>query len=298
MEERAPPSRRHTLPRAFRALLTLRILNVIALATSLAALTGTAFGRACREADQAVVCALTTFVFGLAWAIALRLRRKITIGITHRLRVGWIASAPLAAANASTAFAIMMSYLEKGEDHLSFLEGLLVGTVIGPFVWVPCLFVVLLLYGVPIAKSQSLAEKGLAGEERGERIIGLVSAVIALVAFVALSSDDELLWRRNSDLHRVLRPLITCLSAVGGLSGLAAAMLATYRGEVRCDFVRDVEAGAVQGFRVDTTSEGKVLTRVTSQGGGYRAATFDEEVYDLDDGTDASVRRERSVIEP
>lgn len=287
MSSTPPPSKRtHRLPATFRSLGTLRVLNVLALATSLAAATGSVFGRVFGSHDQSAITAtaLSTFVFGLAWAIAMRARKRL--GKT-KVRVGWLASIPLAAMNGGTACALLMVVEDgSGAGADQFVRGFLLGATFGAIMWVPGLLAVLGLYGVPIATSQSLAEKGLAGEERGERIVGVVSAVIAAVALAILPGSTTDLYQQST-FGALGRALVMTFAGLGGLSGVVAAVLATYRDRVRKGFVREVEAGAVQGFRVDTTNEGKVLVRVTSQGGGYRAATFDEQVYGLDEGGDA-----------
>ena len=61
-------------------------------------------------------------------------------------------------------------------------------------------------------------------------------------------------------------------------------MLALLRDARRRMFVADVHAGKVAGFRVDESSAGRVLVRITELGEGYRVSNFTEELCELDEG--------------
>src|SRR5207248_2295527 len=115
-----------------------------------------------------------------------------------------------------------------------------------------------------------LAARGLTGTDRGEVIVGLASAGLALLAFVGS------------------RPSIESILALVAIAfGLAATILATLRERARRAFVRSVEAGAVASFRVEPSAEGKVLVRVTTTGMAYRVSDFVEEIAHL--GADGEV---------
>lgn len=271
---------RYRLPATFRSLNTLRVLNVLAVAGSLAAMTGSVFAHVFGSANGASMAASTisTFIVGLVWAVVMRMRRTLPNTPT---RLGWVLSVPLAALNGALACGLL-----AGAGHADrFVSAFLLGGSVGAIFWVPGLLVVLTVFGIPIARSQKLAANGLAGEERGEFIVGLVSVAIALIAFIIVPPADQL--SMTEELSFAARPLVLGGVALGGLGGLVAALLAAYREHVRRAFVREVEAGAVEGFRVDATTDGKVLVRVTTQGGGYRAASFEEQVYGLDEAGDA-----------
>src|SRR5262249_2877163 len=153
-----------------------------------------------------------------------------------------------------------------------FLVGAIMGATIGAIFWVPALIATLLCFGVPIAWAQRLAKKGLAGEERGEWIVGLVCAVIGVVAALIslrMRADDAFASVAGVGMPRAFAPL-------GGLAGAAATGLALAREARRRRFVAEAEAGKIAGYRVDPTEEGKVLVRVVSQGKGYRVADFEE----------------------
>ena len=61
--------------------------------------------------------------------------------------------------------------------------------------------------------------------------------------------------------------------------------------------MREVEKGAVAGYRVDAAPEGKVLVRVKSMGEGYRVANFEEEIYTLDEAGEARRAMSATVTE-
>jgi hypothetical protein len=132
----------------------------------------------------------------------------------------------------------------------------------------------MICFGLPIASAQNHARKGLAGEERGERIVGVACLVMGLLAaalaWTSLPVNEEGMW------------LPRLLAVLGALGGGTAAVLARAREGRRRKFVARAEAGEVPGYRIEATEEGKVLIRVVSQGEGYRVADFEEEVFELD----------------
>lgn len=270
------------VPAPFRKLGVLRTLNVAAVGLSLAAATGTVLGRTFfRDGDLAIYCAATTLVVGCLWAALLRSER--TVGKTS-VRVGYALSPIFAAGNAALAAAI-------GFRHPA---GLVAGALFGAILWVPALVATLLCFGLPIAHAQRLAKRGLAGEERGEAIVGSVCVLVSAVAtWLAL---DPLRWRASEGS---LRPhAMLALSALGLATGAAAVMLALGREVRRRRFVQDAEQGRAPGFRVDPSVEGKVLVRVTSQGEGYRVVDLEEELFELDAEGQATRPRQRAAVAP
>lgn len=267
--------------RTFRSLGTLRVLNVIAVGASLAGGTGAvlaAMGGMSNGDIFALASALSTLLFGMAWAALLRVRRRVG---TSSLRWGWLASIPLAIANAATACGMLM-VSEGGSILTKFLTGAVLGATFGAIIWIPGLIATLVAFGLPILWAERRAAKGLAGEEQGEIAIGVVSSVIAIGALLLLAGALT--------LHPTFGAGIIALFAVAGLvTGALASIFAVHRESVRRNFVREVEAGSVQGFRVDPTPEGKVLIRVTSMGSGYRVANFEEHLAVLDE--DGETRR-------
>ncbi|MBX3210975.1 MAG: hypothetical protein KF850_02990 [Labilithrix sp.] len=287
----------------FQSLATLRILNILAVAASLAGATGVVlgrvFGRWYQRTDafaekaevvdefvfsrfsgtNALLTAATTFAFGLCWALLLRSRATTQDG----RRRGWLQAIPLALANSATAYGLVRA-LEHGPGGV--VVGALIGATLGAICWIPALIATLVCFGLPIAWSQRLAKKGLAGEERGEIIVGVVSALVALVAIaliVPVRASNATLPPKEQLLEWSGYLVVLGLSLIGAATGAGAAMFAYRREKARRVFVREVEAGAVEGFRIDASDEGKVLIRITSMGQGYRVANFEEPIVGLDE---------------
>ncbi len=294
-----PLAPRASLPRAFRSLGALKAINVLAMAVSLAAATSVAFsshvlpdGIRKGVGVAAFSTGVPTLVLGIVWAMLLRSRR--TWG---GARIGWLLSIPLAAMNAGFACGLVFAF-DVTERHLErMLEGFVVGSTIGAFAWIPALVATLMFFGAPVARAQMLADKGLAGEERGERIIGIASSILAALAFTALhtwgtpeSRFWNYAWAESAGMS-----LLTIVPVVGMVLGALGATLAHARMLRRRRFVADVERGEVPGFRVVDAQEGKALVRVTTFGSTYRVADFEEEVYALDEADDDHPAKARLI---
>jgi hypothetical protein len=269
------------IPPAFQTPRALKVLNIGAVGFALASVvaplletfpSGTGL--------MGIVGGVPTLLIGMLWAWLLR--QPQTVG-TSSIRRGWVASIPLAILNAAlTAGLLVMS--ESSPDGLGkFVMGLLVGATFGAIIWIPALLATLLCFGVPIARAQQLAKKGLAGEERGEWIVGLTCLVISLVGLVISSENlshgntisDAALW-----IPRVF-------GLLGVLASVSSTVLARARAARRRTFVAEAEAGNIKGYRVDVTDEGKVLVQIAAQGKGYRVADFEKEVFELDEEGEA-----------
>lgn len=275
------------VPPPFQTLRALRTLNIAAVACAMASLTAVAFsylmGPLGHESGPGEVVALvtgaSTALLGALWAWVLRSPK--TVG-PRKLRWGWVLSLPLAILNEALACGLLLAYEAAYNGSQSVLDGFLTGAAVGAFmgviVWLPALAAVLVCFGMPIAHAQRLAQKGLAGEEDGERVVGSYCAALSLAA-CALNLQP---LSRPTPVE-VVGSWFTALLAVSGvLAGGAAVVLATRRERRRRGFVAGVEAGEVPGYRVDATDEGKVLVRVT-RGESYRVADFEEQVFELDE---------------
>lgn len=270
------------IPESFRSKSTLQTLSQLSVGTSLAAATALSLthllhGMGGARATLGLVVAVPTLLVGMLWVRVLRWPK--TVGKTS-LRLGWLLSPVLAALNAGLACSLML-FAEGRPGGLSdmlvrLFGGFILGVTFGAIVWVPALMATLVAFGVPLAWAQGLAKKGLAGQERGDGIIGVVCGLIALATLAAPA-----LLNVGPGLADAL-PLIRALGfAATGLSA-ATVFSAWSRAVDRQRFVAAVERGEVEKFRVDTTDEGKVLVRVVTQGQGYRVADYEEEIAALD----------------
>jgi predicted membrane protein len=289
------------IPSSFRSLRALRRLNVLAVGLALATVTSMIFGHLAGHETfgcAAFVTGLPTLLVGTAWARLLRWRA--TVGRT-KLRWGWLLSVPLAMINAGLAAGILMSQQGSDAGPVAFLGGFALGVTVGAMVWLPALILTLFLFGLPIAWAEKLADRGLAGEERGEWVIGLTSSALSLAGLLGIANyyplwEKTILPRHPYTGHLGLASLLStenlnteglALMALMGVLGLAAGATATAlagaREHRRRRFVQDAEAGKLPGYRVDATPEGKVLVRVASPDEHYRAAESDEELFALDE---------------
>jgi hypothetical protein len=265
------------IPTAFRTLGALRVLNTLAIASALAASTGVAFLYTWGHMDlprMIPASVLSTFAVGLLWARLLRSRRRVT---RWQIQIGWVLSPALAVLNAALACGLLFaqgSHLHLGFRMISFLIGAVMGVTVGAMAWLPGWVVTMLCFGVPIMWAQRRADRGLAGEEQGERVVGLVAAAIGLLS--ALPQSER------SGAGPLARLLLDGCSLAAIVTGASAAVLATARAMRRRVFVADAEAGRVPGYRVQTAPEGKVLVRVERSGEMYRGSEHFEAVVELD----------------
>ena len=204
--------------------------------------------------------------------------------------------------NSGLAAALWFSTSKHGSPFGGFLGGMVAGATLGVIFWAPALLLTLAAFGLPIAWAQRLAKKGLAGEERGEWVIGIVSALVAsgalLLSFDQAKPPEWLGHLPDNHQTMVVAGVVFMRGAavLAVLAGTAAVVLATARENKRTAFVANAERGAVPGFRVDTTPEGKALVRVSSLGHGYRVSDFVEELVRLDEDGHAVESRVRAGL--
>ncbi len=254
------------------------MLNVAAVAFALASFV-LDVGNDPQRVGHALIFATPTLVLGAVWASLLRWKRTLGNG---RLRVGWIASIPLAAGNAGlSAIALLPSAgrLASPSDVFSMFA---LGVTFGAIIWIPALLLTLLFFGVPLAWAERRAREGLAGAERGERIVGLIAAFLGW-ASIGISLQTQQHYHRFEPITFFDRVLFLSFAIIAIASGLSAAAIATWSDLRRRRFVREVEAGKREGYRIDPSAFGKVLVRVSSQGEGYRVADVEEELFGLDE---------------
>lgn len=280
------------VPVVFRSPRALRVLNVAAVAASVAACTTAAFMYLLRphEWTWALVAGLPTAFCAAMWAMCLRWRKTTKTGV----RYGWLLSVPLAALNSALAGGAFLSIdafypyetHDAGASFGGFVGGALLGGTFGVVVWLPALIAVLVAFGLPIARAQKMARLGIAGEERGEVLVGVVSALLGAIALAIAWSGygsgatyTPALWVAGSAFGRVFMHV---LSFVAIACGVTAAWTALVREARRRRFVARVEASEVPGFRVEKSHAGKVLLRVAPVA-HYRVSDASEELFELDD---------------
>jgi hypothetical protein len=295
------------LPPFFRSLRLLQALNVAGVGLALSAVTGGIFGRLFGAGSFSTPSALSTagptLLVGTTWALLLRWRRRTP---KKQWRWGWVLAAPLAVVNGALAASLLFGHRDGLVAVLvTFIPYCLLCATVGVIFWLPALLLTLLAFGLPIAWSQRQAARGLAGEERGEIAVGSIVVLVSLAALLLTAfrpPSENLVPSLMGDFEAPERQRIPAafrapdsaavwaldaLALLGLSAGGTATALAARRERRRRRFVALAEAGEAPGFRVDATTEGKVLVRVASpEPGAYRAASpeaEDEELFALDE---------------
>jgi hypothetical protein len=274
------------IPAPFQSRRALAALSVGAVGVSMAAITAAGFGLMFQTGVINLIAGGSTLVVGTLWAALLR--RPETMG-KSRLRWGWVASVPLAMLNAAISAALLV-----GAQHSSVgnvLGGAIVGATFGAVFWIPALMFVLACFGLPIARAQWLARKGLAGEERGDAIVGMACVATSVLALLIARNG-----RHDVPAGTIGLWVTRAFGLLGAIAGASSIALARSREARRRAFVVAAEAGEVPGFRVDPTPEGKVLVRVVDQGEGYRVADYEQAIFELDAEGEAT-RAKRLAVE-
>jgi hypothetical protein len=267
------------VPTSFQNLRALRSINIAAVGLALTSVVAPLLSIVSHEVgDIGAVGGLPTLICGLLWAWLLRSPQ--TVGQSS-IRWGWVASIPLAMLNAGLTVALLMAISISASLDKFFLA-VVFGGIFGAIVWVPALLATLVCFGVPIASAQRLAKKGLAGEERGEWIVGLTCFVMSAVGLVVSFGMERSLGVDGGVVGVIEIWVPRMFALLGLLAGATSTGLARAREARRRTFVADAEAGKIPGYRIEPTEEGKVLMRIVSQGNGYRVADFEEEVFELD----------------
>jgi hypothetical protein len=256
------------VPHPFRELRVLRAMNVLAVGAALGTAVGAVFERLLHPNDYStgIATACSSLVVGTLWAALLRSRRTIW---GASIRVGWVLSVPLAVVNCWLALMLLSA---SGAPGVPFDAGHQIGVfffaaVVGWIVWLPALAATLVFFGVPIARAQRLAERGLAGEERGERVVGIASVVVALAG---MTCTIDALGESEAEIHWETVEL--AMGTAGGVLGGAAAWMAHARERRRKAFIARAAAGGEPGYAVRASAEGSVLVRVASGAGDREAA--------------------------
>jgi len=183
------------LPRAFWSSRVLVVLNVMAVATSLTCCTGAVmpflFG-------GGGAFFLTIFGGQLLWVMLSRLEATF-LGT----RWAWLACVPIGYLNCAMTIFMMTGRKDALSERIVMS---LVMSVPAAIVWVPALLVGLALYGVPMELSRGWSKSGLAWRDRGEALVGAVSAGLAprpgRVGYVGYVDGRPPDWRHRGLRHR------------------------------------------------------------------------------------------------
>jgi hypothetical protein len=203
-----------------------------------------------------------TFAHAIAWGLA---RREALWPAVWRR---WIC-VPLAASNAGTVGASMALVMEDSVARA--LLGFFVGATVGVVVWGPALLVTLGLFGIPFDLAEEAAKQGLSSEDRGERTVGVVAALVGYFG-IALCALVPTFWLSN---------LLAALCVLAWALGTFAAVSAHRRAATRVKFLASVRAGEHVGFGYVQSPAGELLVRVSEVGSAYRPERREEALLEV-----------------
>jgi hypothetical protein len=265
------------IPRAFNSGRALQALNVVGVGVSLAAIGTTTLlallFHTSRPTEFVLAALPPTFVLGALWAALFRRRQ---IPWLRRVRLAWLAAIPFACLNAILTDIGLEVW--SPSVHLSLADGSVMRLAfsvlgiasIGAIFWGPACLVTLLFFGVPLFWAERAAEKGMTGSDRGEFIVGLCAMAMSAVSFALVQALGPS-WFAQAYAPDAMADVLAAnqvmslWSALGMALGCTSALLAAIRLSQRRAFVTRVEAGAVAGYRIAETDDGKVLLRILEQ---------------------------------
>lgn len=275
-------------PKAFESLRAMRWLNVGAFSFALAALVGVSFSFPRINiigGEFPLASAVATLIMGPLWAHTLR---KHPVAWTESPRRGRAFSLLLALSNGTLAGMIVGVLDASGARDLIIGVGAggLLGATFGIVFWIPTLLATLPLFGLPTAWARSRAKLGLGGEERGEAVVGLLSALTSLILFAltfTLPHERTPSFVGESFYTDPPLSLLRAFAVAGFVLAGSATFVAQKRDRFRRAFVQQAAEGKIPGYRVDNTERGNVLIRCAPNASAYRDANQDEEIFAIDE---------------
>lgn len=237
----------------------IRRLNAVAVTLSCAVVVGAGFSAAFRHWDFALPCMISTLFFTSLWQRSLRRR-----GADPKLQTkrGWWWSLPYSAFNTLGA-ALLLAIRNRGADGLAdVLPLVLVVFSFGTLLWVPACVVVVLVYGITIARIARVSPHGAPAADRMEVRLSAINSVISIFA---LTFASFIAHRPGGGLGGIEHAAqIATYLAAGGALGLSmgAMLLVSQRDRKRRGFLAKIESGESPQYRIDVRKEEVVLLRV------------------------------------
>lgn len=275
-------------PKFFQRIRAIRWLNEIGFALTLATAVGVAFEHIA-DLELSIASFAATLVLGPFWAIFLR---KYPIAFSTSHARGRLIAIGMAIANAALAGSFMLGMNKNGSFIIGTKEnteivshmfiGAFFGATFGALFWIPTLFVTIWLFALPTAWASALAKRGLAGEERGEWLVGAMCAATSVATYVAtfVLDDRHYVYREGGATYLSMYRLAAVASF---LFASVAAFAAWKRDMLRKVFVANAKEGNVPGYRVQDSPRGEILVRVAEAASAYRAMETFDEVFAVDE---------------
>ncbi|MFI5298882.1 MAG: hypothetical protein ACHREM_12360 [Polyangiales bacterium] len=275
-----------TLPVAFTATTRTKVWACWSVGTSLAAATSLCVG----SCAHPLAVGTSVTIVGTLWARwMLRPKRD---GWRNR-NLDWLSAIP--AAMTSAVFAVVLAFWPSNLRH--GVSNAVFASTFGAFVYLPAMVAALAIFGLPIERARAAETQGIDAAERAHGVLGLVSSALAILAWlfrdnVSRSGSVLSLAFGVSDGVRGPPPSDTVgfFAMLGLASSLVVIAVVLSRAWDRVDFLRKLEAGPANGFRVETRSGSTVVLEAAHEAADYRAADDEQAVMELD-GDGRFVRR-------
>jgi hypothetical protein len=152
--------------------------------------------------------------------------------------------------------------------------------VAGSVFWIPAALVAHFGFGRALESAVAAARRGIDAEERAHARVAAIAAAVAGVA-----------WFARDLPHGVASSAGAAPGGADSVAGFAtvcfawsAALLLLVFGRAwdRIDFLRKLEAGPANGYRVEATSTGAIVKKAATEAADYRDAVEEDGLLELD----------------
>lgn len=233
------------LPSELRRSLALRTLGVTSLGATLATLCTAGYAGTFEllRDDELTALTLSTWLAGTAWAVSLRSRRRFG---KKGEPVGWWLGLPCVVFASGLTVALWLG-MHRGTLGLG---GFLVGSTLGLVFALPGAAALGMIFVPLVAKARDWSSTGLEGHERGETLVGAISALLASAGLGyawLLPSLRVPPWGWSNP-----RLVLLSVAALAIVTGLGAAGLALLRRARRARLIPALGHGAFAGLSCET----------------------------------------------
>lgn len=238
-------------------------MNVLAVAGAIAGATATFLGWVLPILPGiATHSGFSTLGHAVLWGVVVRQTRL-------RWWVRWMSSVPLAASTAVVP--LLSSDLSQALGPSEDLERrFIVGAVGTGIIWVPALFLVLLVFGPPVALAAVASRAGLSRQDCAERTVSIFAAVVSACTLAPAVAC----WAPGD------APIGMQLSTVGLSAAVVAGVLADRRMRWRAALLADIRANVHPAYTWVVTPRGGHVERVLPTTDVYRARSWTEVVVE------------------
>jgi hypothetical protein len=152
----------------------------------------------------------------------------------------------------------------------SIVSAMIDAAVFGSVFWIPVALAVHFVFGRILETAVDAARRGIDAEERAHARVAAIAAAVAGLTWFA------------RDLAHHGADAIAGFAILSLAWSVAVLMLVFWRAWDRVDFLRKLEAGPANGYRVEATPKGAVVKVDSIEADDYRAAAEEDGLLELD----------------